>query len=74
MDWVLSGLSIVSTVMLGRKLKWGWVVGGIAQLVWIYYAVFVLSPSQYGLVPSAATVFVIAVASAWKWFREDIDK
>ena len=74
MDWVISILSIVATVMLGKKLKWGWIIICLTQLLWIYYALFILSPSQYGLVPAQIIVFVVSAVSAWKWFREDINK
>ena len=74
MDWILCGLVVVANFLIGRKIKWGWIVAGINSLAWIYYAMFVLSPPQYGLVPAAILNFGVAIASTWKWFREDIDK
>ena len=70
MDWILSGLVLVGNFMIGKKLKWGWIVIAINSLAWIYYALFYLQPVQYGLVPSAVINFGIAVYSAHKWFTE----
>jgi hypothetical protein len=73
MDWILSGLVVLGNFMLGRKWKWGWIVMLINSLAWIYYALRILDPVQYGLVPSAALNFVVAGMSAYKWFKEDVD-
>ena len=74
MDWILSGLTILANGLIGRKIKWGWIVMCICTLIWIYYAVFMLNPPQYGLVPASVVTSIISVVSAIKWFREDIDK
>ena len=71
MDWILSSLVVLGNFMLGRKWKWGWIVMLVNSLAWIYYALEVLDPVQYGLVPSAALNFVVAGMSAYKWFKED---
>ena len=26
LDWVLSGLTIVMNILLGKKIKWGWIL------------------------------------------------
>jgi hypothetical protein len=72
MDWILSCLTIVGNSLIGRKIKWGWIVMGVCTLMWIYYAVFILNPPQYGLVPASVVTFIISVVSAIKWFREDM--
>lgn len=74
MDWILSGLVVLGNFLVGKKIKWGWIVVLVNSLAWIYYALWVLSPPQYGLVPSAALNFVVAFFSAVKWFREDKKK
>lgn len=71
MDWVLSFLVLAGNFLLARKIKWGWVVMMANSLAWIYYALGVLDPQQFGLVPSAAINFVLSVMGAWKWFKED---
>lgn len=72
MDWILSGLVLIGNFMIGRKWKWGWIVIAINSLAWVYYSLYILSPPQYGLVPSAILNFFVAGASAIKWFREDV--
>jgi len=74
MDWILSGLVVLGNFLVGKKIKWGWIVILINSLAWIYYALVVLHPPQYGLVPSAALNFAVALFSAVKWFREDKQK
>lgn len=71
MAWFLSGLVVVVNYLIGRKVKWGWILAGINSLLWIYYAIWYLSPPQYGLAPAAALNFVIACTSFVKWHRED---
>lgn len=71
MDWVLSGLVVLGNFLVGRKLKWGWVIMAVNSLAWIYYALLYLDPPQYGLVPSAMLNFLVSVISAIKWFKED---
>jgi hypothetical protein len=70
LDWLLSGLTILMNILLGKKIKWGWVLMVGISLLWIYYAL-TLEPSQFGLVPAAIANLVIAVPSAIKWFRDD---
>jgi len=70
MDWLLSGLTIVMNIMLGRKNKWGWPLMIIISLLWINYALY-LNPPQYGLLPAVVANLIIAVPSTIKWFRED---
>lgn len=71
MDWILSTLVLAGNILIGRKVKWGWIIMIVNSLAWIYYAWAILEPPQYGLIPSAAVNFIISVAAAWKWFRED---
>ena len=74
MDWILSGLVLVVNFLLGRKIKWGWILAIVNSFAWMYWAVFVLDPPQYGLVPSSILNLVISVTSAIKWFREDKER
>ncbi len=70
MDWVLSGLVVVVNFLIGKKVKWGWILAAINSIAWIYYAIWHLSPPQYGLVPAAAINFAIACGSFIKWHKE----
>lgn len=71
MDWILSTIVLLGNFMIGRKWKWGWIVIAVNSLLWVYYALWFLTPPQYGLVPSAIVNFFIAVFSARKWFKDD---
>lgn len=70
MDWVLSTVVLLGNFLVGKKLKWGWIVLMINSLLWIYYAL-ILSPPQYGLIPSASINFVLCTVNSIRWFRED---
>lgn len=69
MDWILSGLVLIGNYMVGKRLKWGWVVLAVNSLGWVYYAYIVLDPIQYGLIPSAVLNFIITTRSAYEWFK-----
>lgn len=71
MDWILSGLVLVGNFTIGKKLKWGWMILSINSLGWVIYAIWILDPPQWGLVPSAIINFFICSANVWKWFREE---
>ena len=71
MDWLLSGLTIVLNLLLGIKNKWGWILMILFNFLWIYYALSVLNPPQYGLLPAIFINIGIAAFNAKKWFEED---
>ena len=70
MDWLLSILTIIMNGLLGKKIKWGWILMIVISFLWIYYAIN-LNPPQYGLIPATIANLIIAIPSAIKWFRED---
>jgi hypothetical protein len=70
LDWVLSGLTIVMNILLGKKIKWGWIMMMGVSLLWVYYSL-TLTPPQYGLLPAVVANLIISIPSAIKWFKED---
>jgi hypothetical protein len=74
MDWILSALVVLTNILIGKKNKWGWIIGSITSFLWIVYALFILNPAQYGLVPSAILNLIISILSSIKWFKEDRKK
>lgn len=74
MDWFLSVLVVFGAFLLGRKNKWGWIVMIVNTIGWAIYAIWILDPPQWGLVPASVINFVIAVTAAFKWFREDLEE
>jgi len=71
MDWILSFLVVFGNLLLSKKMKWGWIIICINSLAWIYYAL-ILTPPQYGLIPSAIVNFIISLSGIINWF--DIGK
>ena len=51
MDWGLSGLVILSNILIGKKNKWGWIISAVSSVLWIFYAAFAIK--QYGLIPAS---------------------
>jgi hypothetical protein len=70
MDWLLSFLTIIMNILLGKKIKWGWILMIVVNIIWVYYALSI-NPPQYGLLPAVFINTVIAISSAIKWFKED---
>lgn len=70
MDWLLSALTLIANYLIGRKIKWGWVVSFFGSALWSYYALFMLNPPQYGLVPAAAINMYISFEAGLRWFKE----
>lgn len=67
MDWVLSTLVLAGNHLIGRKSKIGWWILCINSLAWVFYALAILDPPQYGLVPSAVINFFICAYALKKW-------
>jgi hypothetical protein len=70
MDWILSILTIIMNILLGKKNKWGWIFLIVISFLWIIYALSI-DPPQYGLLPAVVVNIFIAIPSAIKWFKED---
>lgn len=74
MDWILSTLTVIGNFLIGRKIKWGWIMFIGIGMLWLYYALYILNPPQYGLVPATIINIVIGISSTVKWFKEDKKK
>lgn len=46
--WLLTGIQVVSLWSAGRRLWWGWLLGGSVQIPWIAYA---MVTDQIGFIP-----------------------
>jgi len=68
MDWLLSGLAIVSLWLVGNKNYWGFIVGLVTQVFWFYYA---FTTEQFGLVPGVIIYTVVYARNLWKWKEEE---
>lgn len=43
LDWAAMGLSVIAMILLGNKMKWGFVFFLVANLTWIVLAVVILN-------------------------------
>ena len=64
MDWLLSGLAIISLWLIGDKNLWGFVVGLVTQVFWFYYA---YTTEQFGLIPGVIIYTLVYLRNLWKW-------
>lgn len=64
LDYVSCALTVLSTVLVGRKLWQGWVVAGVNSVI---ICVIGMKTSQFGFIP--ANLFCIALYSynIWIW-------
>jgi hypothetical protein len=64
LDYISCALTVVSTVLVGRKLWQGWVVAGANSMI---ICLIGLRTAQFGFVP--ANVFCLALYSynLWNW-------
>jgi hypothetical protein len=49
--WLLTGLQVLALWSAGRRLWWGWLLGGMVQIPWIAYASMT---GQIGFIPGCA--------------------
>lgn len=66
--FVLSLFGVVGLYLAGRKLKSGWAVGLVAQVVWIVYAV---ATEQWGFIPASIAYGYVYARNWWAWRREE---
>lgn len=64
LDYISCALTVVSTVLIGRKLWQGWVVAGANSMI---ICLIGMRTAQFGFVP--ANVFCLALYSynLWHW-------
>jgi nicotinamide riboside transporter PnuC len=59
---------ILSTILVGRKNKWGWVIGILASVGWFIYTINI---EEYALALTTFVMFIVRVKSAMQWFRDE---
>jgi len=69
-DWILTGTMLTSNFLIGRKRIIGWVLFVITSLMWVWYAVALLDPPQYGLAMGAVANILIGSYSGYRWYVE----
>lgn len=66
MDYLSCALTILSTVLIGRKLRIGWIIAGINSIVICYIATKV---HQYGLIPANLFCIGLYVGNIRRWSK-----
>lgn len=54
--------------MAGNKSKWGWIIGGSLQILWIIYA---MATAQYGFIFSALAYAMVNIRNLIKWRKDE---
>ena len=70
MDWGLSMATVLANFFLGRKNVVGWIILEAVSILWIYYAIWILNPPQYGLLLSCVPYIFISGYNCYKWTKE----
>jgi len=65
--WLLSVNTVALTFLVGRKSTLGWMLGVAGQLVW---ALFIITRSEWGLVPMWVGLTTAYTWNLIKWRRE----
>lgn len=66
-SWGLTVLGVTGLVLAGKKIWWSWLIGLLAQVFWIAYA---LTTKQYGFVGSALVYGTTYAINAHKWYNQ----
>lgn len=64
LPWLISGLSIVSTTLVGNKDVRGWGVAIFNQSLW---SIWVVASSAWGLIPLNIVLWVLHIRNYRKW-------
>lgn len=71
MPWILSGLTLFSVWLIGRKNPHGWLVSGFNNMLWVSWSVFT---GNYGFLPMGFTLMILAMHNWRKWRRDESNR
>lgn len=66
--WLISCISIIGAVMNAKKIKWGFVLWTIANVLWIVFNVYTQTYSQ---IPIWIVFSIICVWGFITWSKEE---
>jgi hypothetical protein len=69
-SWLLTGVGVFGLYLIGRKLVLGWIVGILAQVLWVAYAYV---SGQPGFYVSAIAYGLVYAVSLRRWIRQARD-
>lgn len=64
MDWIPAFLILISTVATGKKKAWGWLVGALGSLIFVFITAH---KGLYGMVFMNAVFVIISCINYLKW-------
>lgn len=63
-SWCLAPFGLLGMWVVGKKQRWGWVLGMSTQSLWAFYAV---GTGQYGFLIGTLSYFLIYAANFLRW-------
>lgn len=70
-SYVLTAVGVFGLYLSGKKLQVGWLVGLMAQILWVYYAV---ATRQWGFIVSAFAYGTIYARNFLLWGDKKVKK
>ncbi len=65
MDWIAMVVTLASSYLLSKKLKWGWVLSLIASVLWMVYGIWTIH--SIPVVILNVVLFTIAIRGFRTW-------
>jgi hypothetical protein len=65
MDWIAMVVTLASSYLLSKKLKWGWVLSVIASVLWMAYGIWTIH--SIPVVILNVVLFTIAIRGFRTW-------
>lgn len=63
-SYILAIVGIFGLYLAGNKVKWAWLIGAAAQVLWIIYGIVT---KQYGFILSAVAYAWVYLRNHFKW-------
>ena len=67
LPWLLSAITIASTVLAGNLNRWAWALSGLNQILWF---IWIASTSTWGFLPMNIILAIVFARNHLKWQRE----
>jgi hypothetical protein len=67
-SFVLAGIGVTGLLLAGSRLKIGWMINFLAQILWVAYGLYT---RQWGFIISAFAYGYVYARNWWKWYMEE---
>jgi hypothetical protein len=68
-EWLITGLGFLSSWLLGRRNRYGWVAGVAVQIIWLYVAT---ATRQWAFVPASFVYGALALRGWRTWSKKEV--